>query len=111
MRHRGSRAAAPCRAQARGARRDRGQLAGVTLGHVLSYVHESIRDRNATIGRADAFIFVVPEYSYGFNAAIKNAIDYLNAGCDYLNAEWRHHLPIVQQPARPAGPWSVARRR
>ena len=32
---------------------------------------------------ADAFIFVVPEYNYGFNAAIKNAID-------YLNAEWQH---------------------
>jgi NAD(P)H-dependent FMN reductase len=47
------------------------------------YVHQHTKDWSATIERADAFIFVVPEYNYGFNAAIKNAID-------YLNAEWRH---------------------
>jgi NAD(P)H-dependent FMN reductase len=47
------------------------------------YVHQHTKDWSATIDRADAFIFVVPEYNYGFNAAIKNAID-------YLNAEWRH---------------------
>jgi NAD(P)H-dependent FMN reductase len=47
------------------------------------YVHQHTKDWSATIDRADAFIFVVPEYNYGFNAAIKNAID-------YLNAEWQH---------------------
>ena len=47
------------------------------------YVHQHTRDWSATIDRADAFIFVIPEYNYGFNAAIKNAID-------YLNAEWKH---------------------
>ena len=47
------------------------------------YVHQHTKDWSATIKRADAFIFVVPEYNYGFNAAIKNAID-------YLNAEWRY---------------------
>jgi NAD(P)H-dependent FMN reductase len=47
------------------------------------YVHQHTKDWSATIKRADAFIFVVPEYNYGFNAAIKNAID-------YLNAEWQH---------------------
>ena len=47
------------------------------------YVHQHTKDWSATIGRADAFIFVIPEYNYGFNAAIKNAID-------YLNAEWKH---------------------
>ena len=47
------------------------------------YVHQHTKDWSATIERADAFIFVVPEYNYGFNAAIKNAID-------YLNAEWQH---------------------
>jgi len=41
------------------------------------YVHQHTKDWSATIDRADAFIFVVPEYNYGFNAAIKNAIDYL----------------------------------
>jgi NAD(P)H-dependent FMN reductase len=47
------------------------------------YVHQHTKDWSATIERADAFIFVVPEYNYGFNAAIKNALD-------YLNAEWQH---------------------
>lgn len=47
------------------------------------YVHQHTKDWSATIDRADAFIFVLPEYNYGFNAAIKNAID-------YLNAEWQH---------------------
>jgi len=46
------------------------------------YVHQHTKDWSATISRGDAFIFVIPEYNYGFNAAIKNAID-------YLNAEWR----------------------
>lgn len=50
---------------------------------VRQYVHQHTKDWSATIDRADAFIFVVPEYNYGFNAAIKNAID-------YLNAEWQH---------------------
>jgi NAD(P)H-dependent FMN reductase len=35
------------------------------------------------IARGDAYVIVMPEYNYGFNAAIKNAID-------YLNAEWQH---------------------
>jgi NAD(P)H-dependent FMN reductase len=48
-----------------------------------SYVHQHTKDWSATIDRADAFIFVVPEYNYGFNAPIKNAID-------YLHFEWQH---------------------
>jgi NAD(P)H-dependent FMN reductase len=47
------------------------------------YTHQHTRDWSATISRADAFIFVIPEYNYGFNAAIKNAID-------YLNHEWKY---------------------
>ena len=47
------------------------------------YVHQHTKDWSATIDRADAFIFVIPEYNYGFNAAIKNAID-------YLHVEWQH---------------------
>jgi NAD(P)H-dependent FMN reductase len=42
------------------------------------YVHQHTKDWSATISRGDAYIFVIPEYNYGFNAAIKNAIDYLN---------------------------------
>jgi NAD(P)H-dependent FMN reductase len=48
-----------------------------------SYVHQHTKNWSATIDRADAFIFVVPEYNYGFNAPIKNAID-------YLHFEWQH---------------------
>ncbi|WP_214409470.1 NADPH-dependent FMN reductase [Sphaerisporangium fuscum] len=47
------------------------------------YVHQHTKDWSATIGRGDAYVFVVPEYNHGFNAATKNAID-------YLHAEWRH---------------------
>jgi NAD(P)H-dependent FMN reductase len=47
------------------------------------YAHQHTKDWSATIDRADAFIFVIPEYNYGFNAAIKNAID-------YLHVEWQH---------------------
>jgi NAD(P)H-dependent FMN reductase len=32
---------------------------------------------SATIARAQAFLFVIPEYNHGYNAATKNAIDYL----------------------------------
>jgi NAD(P)H-dependent FMN reductase len=47
------------------------------------YSHEHTKAWSATIERADAFIFVMPEYNYGFNAALKNAID-------YLNVEWQY---------------------
>ena len=47
------------------------------------YEYQHTKDWSATISRADAFIFVIPEYNYGFNAALKNAID-------YLHGEWQH---------------------
>ena len=47
------------------------------------YVHQHTKDWSATIRRGDAYVFVIPEYNYGFNAAIKNAID-------YLNQEWQY---------------------
>jgi NAD(P)H-dependent FMN reductase len=42
------------------------------------YVHQHTKDWSALIARGDAYIFVMPEYNYGFNAALKNALDYLN---------------------------------
>jgi NAD(P)H-dependent FMN reductase len=42
------------------------------------YQHEHTRAWSETVSRADALVFVVPEYNYGFNAATKNAIDYLH---------------------------------
>ena len=47
------------------------------------YTHQHTKDWSATIGRADAFVFVTPEYNYSYNAALKNAID-------YLHKEWLH---------------------
>ncbi len=41
------------------------------------YVHQHTKDWSALVAGSDAFIFVTPEYNYGFNAALKNAIDYL----------------------------------
>lgn len=42
------------------------------------YEHEHTRRWSATVSRADAFVFVTPEYNYGYNAVLKNAIDYLH---------------------------------
>lgn len=47
------------------------------------YEFQHTRDWSATVSRGDAFVFVMPEYNYGFNAAVKNAID-------YLHVEWQH---------------------
>jgi NAD(P)H-dependent FMN reductase len=46
------------------------------------YVHQHTRDWSATVDAGDAFVFVTPEYNYGYPAALKNAID-------YLHNEWR----------------------
>jgi NAD(P)H-dependent FMN reductase len=42
------------------------------------YVHQHTRDWSALVAGSDAIVFVTPEYNYGFNAALKNAIDYLH---------------------------------
>ncbi len=47
------------------------------------YVHQYTKDWSALVEASDAFIFVTPEYNYAFNAALKNAID-------YLHTEWAH---------------------
>lgn len=41
------------------------------------YEHQHTKDWSAIVQHADAVVFVVPEYNYGYNAATKNAIDYL----------------------------------
>jgi NAD(P)H-dependent FMN reductase len=42
------------------------------------YLHQHTKDWSARVGAADAFVFVMPEYNFSFNAPLKNAIDYLN---------------------------------
>ena len=41
------------------------------------YTHEATKRWSATVARADAFVFVMPEYNHSFNAALKNALDHL----------------------------------
>lgn len=43
------------------------------------YTKEHTKRWSETIERGDAFVFVHPEYNYSYNAALKNAIDYLHA--------------------------------
>ena len=47
------------------------------------YIHRHTKDWSAQVDAADAFVFVMPEYNYGFNAPLKNAID-------FLHHEWKH---------------------
>jgi NAD(P)H-dependent FMN reductase len=42
------------------------------------YTHQHTRDWSATVARADAFVFVTPEYNHSFPAGLKNALDYLS---------------------------------
>jgi NAD(P)H-dependent FMN reductase len=42
------------------------------------YVHQHTIRWSRTVERADAFVFVTPEYNFGYSAALKNAIDYLS---------------------------------
>ena len=42
------------------------------------YVHEHTKRWSAMVDAADAFVFVMPEYNHSYNAALKNALDYLN---------------------------------
>jgi NAD(P)H-dependent FMN reductase len=47
------------------------------------YEHDHTKAWSARVDAADAFVFVTPEYNYGFTAPLKNAID-------YLHFEWQH---------------------
>jgi NAD(P)H-dependent FMN reductase len=45
---------------------------------LAQYTHQHTVDWSAKVAGADAFVFVMPEYNYGFTAPLKNAIDYLH---------------------------------
>jgi NAD(P)H-dependent FMN reductase len=42
------------------------------------YTHEHTKRWSALVDDADAVVFVMPEYNHSFNAALKNAIDFLH---------------------------------
>ena len=47
------------------------------------YTQQHTRDWSAIVAASDAFAFVMPEYNHGFNAPLKNAID-------FLHDEWKY---------------------
>ena len=47
------------------------------------YTHPHTVAWSETVERADAFVFVIPEYNHSYNAAIKNALDYLHTEWNY----------------------------
>jgi NAD(P)H-dependent FMN reductase len=47
------------------------------------YEHQHTKDWSVRVDAADAFVFVAPEYNYGFSAPLKNALD-------FLHEEWRY---------------------
>ena len=50
------------------------------------YTHDHTRAWSEEVDASDAFVFVMPEYNFGINAPLKNAID-------YLHHEW-HDKPV-----------------
>ena len=61
------------------------------------YTHQHTIDWSETVGRADAYVIVTPEYNYSFNAVLKNAID-------FLHQEWaRKPVGIVSYGGVAAG--------
>lgn len=54
-------------------------------GHPIArqYLFDHTRAWSETVDRADAFVFVIPEYNHSYNAAVKNALDYLHAEWNY----------------------------
>ena len=42
-----------------------------------NYTRQHTKDWSSKISEADAYIFVIPEYNYGYTAPLKNAIDFL----------------------------------
>jgi NAD(P)H-dependent FMN reductase len=47
------------------------------------YTKQHTKDWSARVEAAEAFVFVMPEYNYGFTAPLKNAID-------FLSQEWQY---------------------
>lgn len=50
------------------------------------YEHAHTRAWSESVGSADAFVFVTPEYNYGPSPALLNALDYVYAEWNYKPA-------------------------
>lgn len=49
-----------------------------THPRLQNYTKEHTKSWSSTIGEADAFVTITPEYNFGYPAALKNALDYLS---------------------------------
>src|ERR1700712_5603892 len=52
------------------------------------YVHEHTKAWSRAISAYDGFVFVTPQYNWGYPAPLKNAID-------YLYAEWQGKPAVI----------------
>ena len=66
------------------------------------YAHEHTKRWAALVDGVDAVVFVMPEYNRGYNAALKNAID-------YLYAQWQGK-PVACVGSAPAGRFYLPQR-
>jgi len=51
-----------------------------------NYVYDHTKRWSAKIDDADAFIFVTPEYNYGYPGVLRNAVEYLHSEWQYKAA-------------------------
>lgn len=58
------------------------------LKHHSEYDHAHTRAWSVEVQRYDAFVFVTPQYNWGYPASIKNAID-------YLYHEWKEKPALI----------------
>lgn len=66
-----------------------------------NYVYDHTKKWSAKVSEADAYIFVTPEYNWGYPAGLKNAID-------YLYHEWRDKpAGIVSYGGKSGGVYSA----
>lgn len=50
------------------------------------YVHQHTLEWSRIVDRADAYVFVTPEYNHSYNAVLKNALDFLHQEWAYKPA-------------------------
>ena len=60
------------------------------------YAHAHTKAWSAIVEKADAFVFVTPEYNHGVPPALVNALD-------YLSAEWNYKAAAFVSYGGPAG--------
>jgi NAD(P)H-dependent FMN reductase len=68
------------------------------------YLHEHTRKWSRKIAAADGYIFVTPQYNWGYPAALKNALD-------HLFKEWNGKPAVIVSYGHHGGPKAAAQLR